>query len=140
MTKLVSIFAGIAKESDRKAYSLVEKFVILSTSRDIEDFTVEECRFVLSQKYCHELIFKRSLELLVLDIFISGNMYSGDLLHVLLTSDNRIWFGIPEEKNKLIHAIELQMIFIDANIFDRKLKESIIKLVEVFCQKSDEQL
>ncbi len=83
------------------ATSLMEKVYTLR-KKDLGDFTVENLRITIGQNFSLEILIPMAIEQLHAYLFVSGDMYEGDLLKVVLLANPEYWQTHPNEKREVL--------------------------------------
>jgi len=66
-----------------KSYELIQK--------KLKDFTIEDLRIMINQNISLKYLIPLALEKLQNNLFVDGDLYSGDLLNSVVSIDNKYW-------------------------------------------------
>lgn len=70
--------------------------------KDLDLFEVEDYRILIGQNIALEIIMPGAMVILRQNLFAEGDYYEGDLLKVVLTSDQTYWDEHPDMKEEII--------------------------------------
>ena len=70
--------------------------------KDLDLFEIEDYRLLVGQNIGLEIIMPRAMIILRRDLFAEGHFYKGDLLKVVLTSDQTYWNNHPDTRQEII--------------------------------------
>jgi hypothetical protein len=111
--------------------SLVTKCHALR-KKNLDLFEIEDYRILIGQNIALEILIPNAIEILRENIFAEGDLFEGDLLKVVLSSDENYWNKHSEMKEQVVELFE-------HNINDLQNLEGliavdkhIIKIFEVF--------
>jgi hypothetical protein len=92
------------KEPEFPSY-LVNKCHALR-KKDIALFEVEDYRILIGHNIALEIIMPGAMSILRQNLFAEGDYYEGDLLKVVLTSDQAYWNKHPDMKQEIISLFD----------------------------------
>jgi hypothetical protein len=67
----------------------------------LNDFTIENLRIMISQKFNLEYLIPLALEHLCSNPLAEGKYYPGDLLHAVVTANDEFWLSYPELRDEV---------------------------------------
>ena len=106
------------------ATSLVEKCHKLR-SKDLSAFTIEDYRLLIGQNIALQLLIPPALEILEENICAEGDLYEGDLLSSVLTSEKAFWKEQQQMKEALANLIMRNINFLEAKeIMTRQMRRA----------------
>jgi hypothetical protein len=74
--------------------------------KDLDLFEVEDYRILIGQNIGLKILIPRAIEILKENIFAEGDMFEGDLLKSVLSSDKEYWNMHWEQKDQMIALFE----------------------------------
>ncbi len=91
----------------------------------LKDLTIEQIRLLIGQNIGLDYLIPKAIEILKINILAEGDLYPGDLLKVVLASDENFWTNNQSLK------IEVQKIINNKKdkIFDKKLLQEADKFI-----------
>lgn len=102
----------------------------------IDEYTSEDIRFMIGQKWGLQYFIKPAIDLLEDDIFLDTEYYEGDLLCSLLRLSSEVWDEYPVEKqlfnNLLIQNIEkiIKHDLTDSDEIRREIKTLALEFID----------
>jgi hypothetical protein len=91
----------------------------------ISEYTIEDCRFLVSQNIGLEYIIPLAIEILVKNILAAGDFYEGDLLNAVLRVPDSFWKKNPLLYYAMKEQLELQKDYLENKIEIHTMKETI---------------
>lgn len=91
----------------------------------ISEYTIEDCRFLVSQNIGLEYIIPLAIEILAKNILAAGDFYEGDLLNAVLKVPESFWRKKPLLYHALKEQLNLQKDTLENNIEIHSMKKTI---------------
>ena len=96
--------------------------------KPLNTFNIEDYRILIGQGIALNLLIPSALEILKTNIAAEGDLYEGDLLASVLSSEKAFWQDHLEMKQNLILTVRENMNeLIDREIMDRQMKKAFDK-------------
>lgn len=91
----------------------------------LNDFNVEDIRFVINQGLLPEAVVSEALDILANDILVAGDYYDGDLLNAVLQIEPSYWKHNPLALNRFNEILNLNKNIIESSDIPKKVKRNI---------------
>ena len=104
------------------------------TRKPLKDFTTDNLRFMIQQRYGWKFLIPLAIEILADNPFTSGGYYEGDLLKAVVSVDESFW----KDNQKL--WFEVEEIIFEAELILQTFQQTVMPEVERFRKNKPEDL
>lgn len=112
--------------------SIQQRTYKLYNNNSLCEYSVDDIRFMIGQEIGLEYLIPKAIRILKKDLFIEAGYYDGDLLKMVLLTDNSYWSKYPIQKKQIISFLESNNTSMDDLFLSQDIKINLIEAIKKF--------